>query len=67
MVVDKIIINVHNVKVKISCNYPKYYNYLKSHFSGVLLSSSHDNDYDIEVSVEWVKEKFNLVSDGGIL
>lgn len=46
------IIQIQNIKIKISTNYPKYYDYLRLHFGKVILGGELDN-FDIEINADW--------------
>ncbi|MCM8774536.1 MAG: hypothetical protein NC820_07385 [Candidatus Omnitrophica bacterium] len=54
-----LVIRIHNIRVKIITNYPKYYDYLCLHFGKVILSEQVD-DCQVEVSAYWQTDDLNL-------
>lgn len=49
-------LNIANLKIKISTNYLKYYNYLNLYFDKIITTQNFEDEFDIEIDACWQKD-----------
>ena len=53
---NKIFLKICGIKIKLSTNYIKYYNYLNLYFDKIIPSQDFGNDFDVEIEACWQKD-----------